>query len=97
MSSSCEKAIIPANTYTGQTNITEGILRAEDNHAFGNSNEVVVSGLGDVARDTEADGPDVDRVFNIFRQSGFSFQEMMIALVKTDVFRGVRTIEKESQ
>ena len=39
-------------------------------------------------RDTEADRIDVDRVFAAFRQSESRFQEMMIALVKTEVFRG---------
>jgi hypothetical protein len=37
----------------------------------------------------------VDRVFTAFRQSGFRFQEMMIALVKTDVFRGARPAAKD--
>jgi hypothetical protein len=46
-------------------------------------------------RDTEADRSDVDRVFAAFRQSGFRFQEMMIALVKTDVFRASRPAAKD--
>jgi hypothetical protein len=47
-------------------------------------------------RDTEADRTDLDRVFGVFRQSGFRFQELMVALVKTDVFRGVRPAAKDS-
>lgn len=37
-----------ANTYSGTTNVTEGILRLENNLALGNSHLVVVSGTGEL-------------------------------------------------